>query len=60
MDIKEEINIFLNQLCSELGICDPLYKLEYLLSKEYYEVDNFVREIFQIEELNPEFNLSLV
>ena len=46
MNIEKEISIFLNELCVDFGIYDPLYNLEYFVSKEYYEVNDFVREIF--------------
>lgn len=59
MNIKEEIRVFLLQLCRELSICDPLYKLDYFLAKEYYEVDNFIREVFLAEGINTDIELSL-
>ncbi len=59
MNIKKEISIFLNELCVNLGICDPLYNLEYFISKEQYEVNNFIREIFLSEGLDPDIHLKL-
>jgi hypothetical protein len=58
MNTKQEIIIFLNELCADLGICDPLYNLEYFISKEYYEVHDFVSEIFLSEGLNPDLELK--
>ena len=59
MNIEKEISIFLNELCVNFGIYDPLYNLEYFVSKEYYEVNDFVREIFLAEELAPDLQLKL-
>lgn len=57
--IKEEILNFLNEICI-IGICiyDSEY-FNYLLSKEYYEVDDFITEIFYLASISPELNLSL-
>ena len=59
MNTKKEISIFLNELCLELGICDPLHNLEYFTSKKHYKVEDFVKEIFLHEGLNPELELRL-
>lgn len=59
MNIEREIRVFMEQLCRELGICDPLYDLDFFLNREYYEVDDFIREIFLAEGMNPELHLSL-
>ena len=59
MDVRQEISIFMNQLCWEFGICDPLINLEYFLAQEYYEVDSFVREIFLAEGMNRDLHSSL-
>ena len=59
MDVRQEISAFINQLCWEFGICNPLNNIEYFLDREYYEADRFVREIFLAEEMNPDLHLSL-
>ena len=59
MNIETEMSIFLNKLCWDFGICDPLYNLEQFVSKEYYEVNDFVREIFLAEELDPDLQIEL-
>ena len=60
MDVRKEISAFLNELCRGLGICDPFDNLEYFLSKEYYEVDEFAREIMLAEGLDPDMHLTLL
>jgi hypothetical protein len=57
--MNEEIRIFINQICKDFGICDPLYELEKFASKEHYEVNEFLREIFMAEGLDPDLNLVL-
>lgn len=59
MDINEEIRVFMSQICAELGICDPLYDLDDFVSRDYYEADSFVREIFIAEGMDPDSNLKL-
>ena len=59
MNIKEEIRIFINEVSRRTGMCDIMHELDYLISKDYYEVDSFTREIFYIETINPETNLHL-
>ena len=49
MNSEKEIQVFLNQICLQLGICDCIYNLEYFLSKDYYEVNEFITEIFLAE-----------
>ena len=59
--IKEEITNFLHEI-SNLGICEsviaPEY-LNYLLSKKYYEADDFITEVFYLSNISPETHLSL-
>jgi hypothetical protein len=59
MNVEEEIRIFLNRLCVDFGICNPLYDLERFVSKEHYEVNEFIREVFMSEEMDPDLNLKL-
>ena len=59
MNNEAEIRAFMEQLCRKFGICDPLYDLEYFLHREYYEVDDLIREIFLAEGMNPELHLGL-
>lgn len=44
---------FMNQICIEFGICNPLYELNKFASKEVYEVNEFLSEIFITEGLDP-------
>jgi hypothetical protein len=57
--MNEEIRVFMNQICTEFGICDPLYELEKFSSKDNYQVDDFLKEIFLAEGLDPELNSML-
>ncbi len=57
--MSEEIKIFLNEICLDLGICDPLYELENFTTKEHYKVQEFVKEIFIAEGLDPDIELRL-
>jgi hypothetical protein len=57
--IKEEIFKFINEIYI-LGICiHDSESFNYLLSKEYYEVNDFVTEVFYLASISPETNLSL-
>jgi hypothetical protein len=57
--MSKEIKIFLNEICLDLGICDPMYELEKFTNREHYKVKEFVREIFIAEGLDPNLELSL-
>jgi hypothetical protein len=57
--MNEEIRVFMNQICTEFGICDPLYELEKFSSKDNYQVDDFLKEIFLAEGLDPDLNSTL-
>jgi hypothetical protein len=59
MDVRQEISVFMSQLCREFGICDPLYNLEYFLAQEYYEADSFVKELFLAEGMNRDLHANL-
>jgi hypothetical protein len=57
--MNEEIRVFINQICTEFGICDPLYELEKFSNKENYQVDDFLKEIFLAEGLDLDLNSTL-
>ena len=57
--LEEEIRNFLFRLCVDFGICLPPEKNNEIASKESYEVDDFVREVFKSEGLDPDLQLSL-
>jgi hypothetical protein len=57
--MNEEIRVFMNQICTEFGICDPLYELEKFSNKENYQVDDFLKEIFLAEGLDLDLNSTL-
>jgi hypothetical protein len=59
MNVEEEIRIFLSKLCKDLGICDPLYNLDAFLSKDCHEVNEFARQVFIVEGLDPDQDLKL-
>jgi hypothetical protein len=59
IEIEQEIHKFLNRICKIYGICDPLYDLDYFVFWEHYKVDDFVREIFLSEGLDPDLHLKL-
>ena len=59
MNLEEEIRIFLNEICTEFGLCNPLYNVDFFASRKYYEVNNFLKEIFLSEEMNPDEELRL-
>jgi hypothetical protein len=56
----DKIVSFLTQICSEFGICDPLYYIESFTSVEYYNVDEFVRKVFLVEGMEPELSMQLL
>lgn len=58
-DQEKEIRKFLDDICVELGFCLPLEEIEKLASREFYEADQFVRDIFIIEGLSPDLELHL-
>jgi hypothetical protein len=57
--MNEEIRVFMNQICTEFGICDPLYEVEKFTTRESYKADDFLKEIFMAEGLDPDLNLAL-
>ncbi len=57
--MNKEIKIFMDQICTEFGICDPLYEIEKFVTKDRYEVNEFLREIFIAEGLDADLNLVL-
>ena len=59
MNTEKEIARFLNEICKNLGICDPLYISGDLVSREHYEVNSFIREIFILEGLDPDLQIKL-
>ena len=59
MTIKRDMEIFLDKLCLELGICLPPSEKEKLVSRNAFFVDDFVREIFIIEGLDLDLHLKL-
>ena len=59
MNVRQKISAFIDRLCREFGICDPLNNLEYFLAREHYEVDRFVRKIFLAEGINPDLHPNL-
>jgi hypothetical protein len=59
MKLEKEIRIFLDEICVELGFCLPPKDIENLVDRKYYEADQFVREIFTVEGMNPERELRL-
>ena len=59
--VKKEISNFLHEI-SNLGICESVVNseyLDYLLSKKYYEADDFLTEVFYLSSISPETHLSL-
>lgn len=59
LNVEKEIRAFLDEICVELGFCLPPEEIENLMSKKTYEANEFVREIFLAEEMNPELELKL-
>jgi hypothetical protein len=57
--VNKEIEIFLNEICLNLGICDPLYELDKFTNRKHCKAKEFVREIFIAEGLNPDVELKL-
>jgi hypothetical protein len=57
--MSKEVETFLNEICLDLGICDPLYEAEKFTTREYYNAQEFVKEIFIAEGLDPDIELSL-
>lgn len=49
-----EIKKYLDFICVEFGFCLPPTKVDELQSRDVYTADDFVREILQIEGMNPE------
>ena len=58
MNVKEEVRIFLNKICIELGICEPFHNLENF-AEESCNINEFVREIFMAEGLDSDLELKL-
>lgn len=59
MNLEKEIRKYLDEICVELGFCLPPHEIENLASRDYYEADKFVRDIFLAEEMNPDLELNL-
>ncbi|MVF14718.1 hypothetical protein FT643_21505 [Ketobacter sp. MCCC 1A13808] len=59
MDVESEIRCFLDQICVDLGFCLPPNDVDLLASRNQYIADEFVREIFKVEGLNPDLELKL-
>jgi hypothetical protein len=56
---EKEIRSFLDEICVDLGFCLPLQDIEKLVARKNYEVDEFVRELFLAEDMNPDLELNL-
>lgn len=54
-----EIRRFLDKICVDFGFCLPQADVDRLSSRDEYVADDFIREIFEIEGLNPDLNLRL-
>ncbi|HHH44846.1 MAG TPA: hypothetical protein ENK49_11975 [Gammaproteobacteria bacterium] len=59
MSLEAEIRGFLDKICVEIGFCLPPKDIEMLASRKQYIADDFIREIFEIEGLNPDMELKL-
>lgn len=59
MDLETEIRSFLNEVCVDFGFCLPPNDVDALASRNQYIADEFIREIFKVEGLNPDVELKL-
>jgi hypothetical protein len=59
MNLEIELKRFLDEICVDMGFCLPQKEIESLVSRKHYVADDFVREIFDIEGLNPDLELTL-
>ncbi len=59
MNLEKEIRGFLDEICTELGFCLPPKKIENLATRKFYHADEFVRDVFEAEEMNPDSELHL-
>lgn len=59
MNLKIEMRKYLNDICVDLGFCLPPKEIDELISRNEYEVNQFVKEIFAIENMDPNFELQL-
>jgi len=58
-NFEKEIRKFLDQMCSDGGFCLPPDDVKRLMTWSYYDADQFVREIFKAEGLDPDLELHL-
>ncbi|MEE9327873.1 MAG: hypothetical protein V3U71_11325 [Cocleimonas sp.] len=59
MSLENEIRKLLNKICIDLGFCLPPSDIERIVLINNCETDELVRDIFIVEGLNPDLELSL-
>ncbi|MCP4113366.1 MAG: hypothetical protein GY749_48850 [Desulfobacteraceae bacterium] len=57
--MEKQLQWLLDELCSDLGFCLPHDDQQRLISVEYYDADQFTREVFLAEKMNPDEHLDL-
>ncbi len=59
MNTQKDLVGFMNKLCNQFGICDPMYEVESFTSREHYQADDFIRELFAYEGMDTDIQVSL-
>lgn len=59
MEYEKTFRFFLDHLCVEFGVCLPPSQKEQIVSRDFFEADDFVKEVLSGEGLDASKELHL-